>query len=166
MKLSGLALAVALGATGCLGLAPAAQAGSSDRYRDRGYYRDYSYYRGRDRDESRRREVLRERVADLADRIRLAERERDISRSEADKFFRRLDDVRDFLRQDQNLTSSEFDRRSNILDDIMRDLRDERREARGRYRGQDVLRDRANRRETVEDVLRGERERRNRRGRY
>ena len=69
---------------------------------------------------------------DLSDRIRLAERERQISRGDAEHMFGRLDDVRDFLRHDRYLTDEEFDRRSRDLDSISRELRSERREGYGR----------------------------------
>lgn len=120
----GLMLGVAaLGAA-----APAVHADHYDRYYGQ------RYYRGHDRDEIRRREILRDRLIDLADRIRLAEREGDISRSRANRLYDRLDDVRDFLRGDRHLSDSEFDRRADDLRDVARDLRDATGSRYGRYR--------------------------------
>ncbi len=126
MRLRNPVLALLLSLTAAAALAPAAQARHDDRYRD------YGYYRGRDRYEVRQREALRGRLFDLADRVRLAEREGAISRREADNFYRRLDRVRDFLRDDRYLTDSEYDRRMRDLLDIHDDLRDEARRYRGR----------------------------------
>lgn len=107
-----------------------------DRYGrpDRWDYRRYTYFRGRDRDEIRRREALRFRMFDLAERIRMAEREGLISRRRANDLYDDLDDVRDFLRNDRNLTRSEFERRRDDLDDIADDLRDSYRRRGGRFR--------------------------------
>lgn len=96
-------------------------------------YREYRYYRGRDRDEIRRREFLRMRMFDLADRIRLADRERDIGPREANRLYRELDDVRDFLRNDHFLDGREFERRQDDLNDVGSDLRRILRRNRGRY---------------------------------
>jgi hypothetical protein len=102
-------------------LAPVAQARDFDRYET---YRSTRYYRGRDGSEVRRREIVRSRMMDLADRARLAARQGDLSRREVDRIYDRLDDVRDFLRGDRYLTESEFRRRMDDLDDVSRDLRD------------------------------------------
>lgn len=145
MKLRHVGLAIAVSAVAIAALAPAAQARSydDDYYRggyrdsrDRDYrdYRSYRYFEGRDRPEVRRRQILRDRLFDLADRVRLSVRQGDISRREADYFYRRLDDVRDFLRHDRYLTDAEFDRRSDDLDRISRELRHERRDDYYRYR--------------------------------
>lgn len=98
-----------------------------DRYRggrndDPWDYRRYRYFGGRDRDDIRRREALRFRLFSLADRLRLADRQGDIPRGRASDLRRRLDDVRDFLRDDRNLSEREFDRRRDDLDDIAEDL--------------------------------------------
>lgn len=104
------------------------------QWRDRDY-RTFRYHRGRNTEEIRRREYLRDRMFDLADRIRLAVRERDLTSREADRLYDRLDDVRDFLRDDRNLSGAEFDRRRSDLNDIGTDLRRmvSRRNGRGRW---------------------------------
>jgi hypothetical protein len=86
-------------------------------------YRGYRYFRGRDREEIRQREFLRHKMFDLADCIRLALREGDLSRQRAHRFYERLDDVRDFLRDDRHLSDSEFGRRRDDLRDVGEDLR-------------------------------------------
>ncbi len=80
------------------------------------------FVRGRDGAEIRRREILRARMADLVERIQLADRHGVISRREAYELLDDLDDVRDFLRDDHYLTDSEFDRRMCDLDDVQRHL--------------------------------------------
>ena len=115
-----LVFALALGVVGIGAAVPAAQA---QRYEHYDRYYGQRYYRGRDRDDIRRREILRERLIDLGDRIRMAEREGAISRGRAGDFYRDLDDVRDFLRDDRNLTQSEFERRADDLRDVQNDLR-------------------------------------------
>jgi hypothetical protein len=130
-------LALALTIMGGALLAPAAQA----RPRDRDYRNDRDYRYDRDYRNDRRssgpRERLRERVFQLSDRIRLADRERRISPREADQLNRRLDRVRNFLRDDDNLSREEFERRmrdlDNIQDDLREEVRDERRDRRYRY---------------------------------
>jgi hypothetical protein len=129
MKLSRLVFGLMAAVMGWTILA-AAPAGA-DAFYDR--YRGARYYRGRDRDDIRRREILRSHMFDLADRIRLADREGVISRRKADDLFEDLDDVRDFLRGDRYLTDSEFDRRRDDLRDIEDDLRDAYRRRGGRY---------------------------------
>jgi hypothetical protein len=106
-----------------LGLAGGATGASADHY-DRWDYRRYHYFRGRDRDEIRQREYLRYRMFDIAERIRLGDREGDLGRNRAARFYDRLDDVRDFLRDDRHLSDSEFHRRRDDLEDIERDLRE------------------------------------------
>ena len=121
-------------------LAPVAQA---DHFDDRyDVYRSARYFRGRDGAEIRRRAIVRGRMMDLADRVRLAARQGDLSRRETDRLYDKLDDVRDFLRGDRYLTESEFHRRMNDLDDIAHDLRRDRRDGRrdDRYRDRDVWR--------------------------
>lgn len=86
-------------------------------------YRTFRYHVGRDPYETRRREVLRDRLFELADRIEYAIRRREISRGEAGRLYRKLDDVRDFLRNDRYLDGREFDRRWDDLNDVSRDLR-------------------------------------------
>jgi hypothetical protein len=115
-----LLYALGLGIVGVGAVAPAAYAQRYDHY-DR--YYGQRYYRGRDRDDIYRRGILRDRLIDLGDRIRLAEREGALSRRRANDLYRDLDDVRDFLRDDRNLTQSEFERRSDDLRDVARDLR-------------------------------------------
>lgn len=95
-------------------------------------YYGQRYYRGRDRDDIRRREILRNKLIDLGDRVRLAERSNRISRDRARDLYEDLDDVRDFLREDRNLSDSEFDRRMDDLEEVAEDLRDH---SRGRGRG-------------------------------
>lgn len=104
------------------------------QFRDRDY-RSLRYYRGRNSEEIRRREYLRDRMFDLADRIRLAQREGDLGPREADRLYDDLDDVRDFLREDRNLSGAEFDRRRSDLNEIGADLRRlvARRNGRGRW---------------------------------
>jgi hypothetical protein len=86
-----------------------------------------------DRDEVRRRDVLRSRLSHLHDRIRLAEREDQVSHRDAQRFYDRVDQVRRFLREDRNLSSDEFRRRMEDLDDLERDFRDRRRRERSYY---------------------------------
>jgi len=100
-------------------------------------YYGQRYYRGGDRDEIRRREILRDRLIDLADRIRLAERQGDLSRRQANRLYEKLDDVRDFLRGDRHLSDAEFDRRADDLRDVARDLRTGSGSRYGRYRSRD-----------------------------
>jgi hypothetical protein len=126
-----LVAALGLAVLGIGATAPAAHADHYDRYYGQ------RYYRGRDRDEIRRREILRDRLIDLGDRVRLAERQGDISRREADRLYRKLDYVRDFLRGDRNLSDSEFDRRADDLRDVARDLREQSGPRYGRYRSRD-----------------------------
>jgi hypothetical protein len=83
-----------------------------------------------DRDEFRRRDILRSRVSSLHERIRLAEREEQLSHREAHRFYDRLDQLRRFLREDSSLSSGEFRRRMEDLDDIERDFRAQRRRER------------------------------------
>ncbi|MGV3724866.1 MAG: hypothetical protein ACO1SX_28535, partial [Actinomycetota bacterium] len=83
------------------------------------------------------RAILRDRLIDLGDRVRLAERQGDLSRREADRLYRKLDYVRDFLRGDRHLTDSEFDRRSDDLRDVARELREHSGPRYGRYRSRD-----------------------------
>ena len=78
---------------------------------------------------------LAARTARLNDDVRQAERRREISRSEANGLYRRLDRVRDFLRDDRDLSREEFKRRDGELDKIERDL--ERASGRSRGRGRD-----------------------------
>ena len=115
----------------CVGgatLATPAQAEHYDRYYGQ------RYYRGRDRDDIRRREILRNKLIDLGDRVRLAEREHRISRDRARDLYDDLDDVRDFLREDRHLSDSEFERRMDDLNDVAEDLRDYSRGHGRRYR--------------------------------
>lgn len=107
---------------GALGLGGFAIIAGASAARADHEYRSYRYYRGRDREEIRQRETLRFRLFDIADRIRLAEREGDLPRWKAGQFYRRLDDVRDFLREDHHLSDSEFGRRRDDLNDISRDF--------------------------------------------
>jgi hypothetical protein len=108
-------------ALGVLGLGAAAPEARSDVF-DR--YRRHRYGRGRDRDEIRRRTILREELFEIGDRVRLAERQRSISSREASRLYERLDDVRDFLREDRHLSESELRRRRDDLEEIEDDLRD------------------------------------------
>lgn len=126
-----LVAAIGLAVLGIGAAAPAAHADHYDRYYGQ------RYYRGRDRDEIRRRVILRDRLIDLGDRVRLAERQGDISRREADRLYRKLDYVRDFLRGDRHLTDSEFDRRADDLRDVARELREESGPRYGSYRSRD-----------------------------
>jgi hypothetical protein len=127
---------LALGALGLTG----ATAAHADRYD----YRSHRYYYGRDGDERRRREILRFRLFEIADRLRLAERNGDIAPRRAAQLCDRLDDVRDFLRGDRYLTDSEFDRRRRDLNDIEDDFRDAIRDRRrnSRYYDRDRYYDR------------------------
>jgi hypothetical protein len=103
----------------CVGgatLATPAQADHNDRYYGQ------KYYRGRDRDDIRHREILRNKLVDLGDRVRMAERSNRISRERARDLYNDLDRVRDFLREDRHLSDSEFDRRMDDLNDVQRDL--------------------------------------------
>ena len=79
---------------------------------------------------------LAARTAQLNDDVRRAERRGDLSRSEAGSLYRRLDRVRDFLRDDRDLSRDEFKRRDGELDKIERDL-ERASDRRGRGRGRD-----------------------------
>lgn len=129
MKLRTVLLTATLGMAGWLVVASSTPA-RADQY-DR--YYDSRYYRGRDSYEVRWRDLLRGRMLNLADRIRLAERERAISPGRARDMFEELDDVRDFLVHDHYLNEREFDRRMDDLDDVDRDLRDASGRRYGRY---------------------------------
>lgn len=95
-----------------------------DYYADRcDRYQGYRYPVGRESGETRRRDTLRRRLFDLANRIRLAAREGEINRRLADRLFERLDRVVEFLRDDRYLTDTEYDRRRNDLDEVGEDLR-------------------------------------------
>lgn len=111
-------------ALGLAGLAAGATGASAQIFGRPGYrdYRTYRYFRGYGSDDIRRREALRNRMFDLADRIREAQRDGILGPRGADRLYDKLDDVADFLREDRHLTSSEFDRRRDDLDDIARDL--------------------------------------------
>ena len=125
MRLKNLALALGLATFGWMMVAPPAQAQLGDRYNGR------RYYSGGNRDEVRRRMILRERLLDLGDRVRLAERQRALSRHDASELYEDLDDVRDFLMDDRHLTDSEYDRRMDDLDDVEEEFREN---ARHNYR--------------------------------
>lgn len=120
MKLHLLGLTLVTAATAWMVAAAPVRA---DRW-DWDNYRDYRYYRGHDNPERRRREVLRDRSFDLAERIRLARREGLFSRHEEERQWDRLDRVRDFLHHDRYLEQYEFRRRMNDLDRVEDDLRD------------------------------------------
>ena len=130
MNLRNVVLALSLATVGLAAAAPPAQA-------DHPRYSRYQYFRGRDRDDIRRREILRNQLFRLADRVSLAERQGRISRRKANELFRELDDVRDFLRDDRHLSDSEFDRRRDDLEDVARELREDSRRFGygGGYRG-------------------------------
>ncbi len=83
------------------------------------------------------------RTARLNDRVRNAERGREISRSDASGYFKRLDRVRDFIRDDRNLSRDEFRRRDGDLDSLERDLdrKLDRRDVRSQRSGRDRDRD-------------------------
>lgn len=119
MKLKLLGLAVVAAVTALLGAAAPASAARWDWDN----YREYRFYRGHDARETRRREVLRDRSFDLADRIRLARREGFISRHDVDRDYDRLDKVREFLRHDRYLDRDEFRRRMEDLDRVEDNLR-------------------------------------------
>lgn len=142
LRTVGLAVLLAVGG-GAICSAPA----HADHY-DR--YYGARYYRGRDSEEIRRRDILRSRMIDLGDRTRLAEREGDLSRRDAERVYEKLDDVRDFLRHDRYLEHDEFRRRMRDLDEaedrFRRSCRHRRYEDRyrydGRYRYEDRYEDR------------------------
>src|SRR5687768_12211687 len=100
-----MVLALALGAVGMGTVAPSAEAQIFDRF-DR--YRTYRWFGGHDSNERRQREFLRTRMMDIGERTETAARNRHINRRDADRVFDRLDRVADFLRNDRNLTDSEF----------------------------------------------------------
>jgi hypothetical protein len=79
---------------------------------------------------------LTARTLSLGERVRRAERDREISRSEGDRLQDRLDRVRSFLRDDRRLTRDEFKRRDEDLDRIERDL-ERRTDRRDRNRDED-----------------------------
>ncbi len=74
------------------------------------------------------------RTVSLGDRVRKAERHGDLRPSEGRDLSRRINRIRDFLRDDRKLSDSEFRRRDGDLDKIERDL--ERKTDRG-YRDRD-----------------------------
>src|SRR5579862_3283438 len=85
--------------------------------RDRGYveYRTFEFYRGRDSAEIARRRDLRDMLITTGERVHRAEMNGAISSDRAGDFYDRLNRVRDVLRHDTYITSSEYDRwRSDI----------------------------------------------------
>lgn len=130
MKLRSILLTAVLGAAGWLlvGQPAPALADHYDRYTSDRYasdrYASDRYYRGRDSYEIRSREILHSRLVNLADRVRLAERERAIRPNTARHFHEDLDDVQDFLVHDRYLSQHEFERRMDDLDNVDRELRD------------------------------------------
>jgi hypothetical protein len=136
MKHRNTILSLALAAGVVAAAAPASQADHDRGYRRDDYYRSSRYHRSYRNDEQRRRDLLRERLFDLSDRVRLADRQGRISSRDADRLFRRLDYVRDFLVSDHELSDREFRRRMDDLDNVAEDLRREF----GRYRGYDRYR--------------------------
>jgi hypothetical protein len=110
-------LAVGLGLTTAL-LVPAGALGqrSSDWYRD---VRPYLDGRGQ---EVAQRVRLWEEFARLRESVRRADRSGDISLRDADRFYDRLDRVAHFLRNDKNLSDSEYKRRRGDLDNIAGDF--------------------------------------------
>lgn len=112
----GLAFAAAL--VGGIVLAGPAAADHLDTYRST------SYYRGRGSEDIRHRQLLRDRLLHTAEQVRLAERNHRIGRQAAGELWRGLDRVHDFLRNDRNLTSSEFGRRMDDLHRVQRELQE------------------------------------------
>ncbi len=140
MKLQRLGPAVLLALVGLVSVGVPAQAdhdrdryddrdryGRSDRYSGRydrsSGYRTRNYPRGYDRPEVSRREILRNRLFSLSDRLRLAVREGDVNPRQADRLYDGLDRICDFLQNDRYLTDVEFSRRQRDLDNLEDDLR-------------------------------------------
>jgi hypothetical protein len=117
MKLRSLGLTLLLTTVGA-GIA--AVPARADHY---ARYYEYRYYHGRDRDEIRRRDILHDRLIDIADRVRLAEREGDIGHRQARHVYDKLDDVRDLLHHDRYITEDEFHRWRDRLEDADHDFR-------------------------------------------
>jgi hypothetical protein len=118
-------------ALGALALTAGATAAPAEH--DRFDFRRFHFLRGRDGGEIRRRDVLRDRMLAIADRVRSAARDGAIGRRALDRVFDRLDRVCDFLRRDRYLTDSEFHRRLDDLDQAQEILRDAVRDHRRRH---------------------------------
>ena len=123
MNLKKLGAALAVAACGWMLLGSAVPATAADRYDHYDRYYGRSYYEGHDRAEARRRVIVRDRLIDLGDRTRLADRGGMISRHMAARIYDQLDDVRDFLRGERYLSDIEYDRRMRDLDHAEYDLR-------------------------------------------
>ena len=111
----------ALALTACLGAGTAARAQG---------YTTVQYYAPPPppvHPEMRARRELRNRVEDLSDRVRLADRERQISHREALKFQDRIEYVRDLVLHDHFIDPDEYHRWNRRLDDVEHDFHDARR---------------------------------------
>jgi hypothetical protein len=86
------------------------------------WYTDARPYLGARSAQDARKARLWEETIALRNAVRRLDRRGDITPRQADGFYNRLDRVAHFLRNDRNLTSSEFDRRRDDLNGIARDL--------------------------------------------
>lgn len=94
------------------------------------WYYDVRPYVGRQSESTVRKARLWEETVRLRSAVRSADRRGNITARETDRFYDRIDRVARFLRDDRNLTNSEFDRRRDDLNGIARDLHRERRDGR------------------------------------
>jgi hypothetical protein len=106
-------------------LAPGAAEAQSNRAeaRRRGdWYRDVRPYLPRNSEGTVKEARLWDEFVHLRGIVRQADRRRDLSPRQADRFYDRLDRVARFLRDDRRLSNSEYNRRRDDLEDISRDL--------------------------------------------
>lgn len=86
------------------------------------WYHDVRPYVGKESESSLRKVRLMEEVFQLRAVVRRLDRRGEITPRQADRFHARLDRVAHFVRNDRNLTASEFERRRRDLDGIAQDL--------------------------------------------
>jgi hypothetical protein len=86
-------------------------------------YNTYHYYMGGGHDEVTRRSALRDQLFRVSDRVHRADVSGRISHRDARDYYRRMDHVRDLLRNDHHIDRSEYDRWMSDLHDIGRDVR-------------------------------------------
>jgi hypothetical protein len=94
-------------------------------------YGTQRWNRGVDTRDTQRRSQLRSRLMTVSTKVRDAENRGRINRNEANRLYRRMDNVRDLLRNERRISDNEYERWSNDLREIQRDFRDDRRDGRG-----------------------------------